>query len=637
MYVKRIQLTNCGPIEHIDITFPFDGENPRPILLVGENGSGKSILLSYILNGLLQAQGRVFPENSEVAQGKIYKFGSPSYIRVNKDFSCGRVDFDNDLYCEEIQLNWLKKNSPLKPDQNVGAYADDLWKKISDENTGLIRNNFSDKENVVRNVIDNHSILYFPANRFEEPAWLNEENLKNRAQYMKLDHVLGYTNRKIINYSPLHDNQNWIFEILFDRYAFERLTTLHSFPILDAHGKPERINLPVFTGHKGTATDIYNIILSIVRIIFRADGNLRLGIGTRLDRKVSLMRGDEAFVPNIFQLSSGETSLLNLFLSILRDFDLSKVSFTNINAVQGVVIVDEIDLHLHVIHQHKILPKLIKMFPRIQFIVTTHSPLFVLGMENSFGPDGFDLYKLPHGQQISPEEFSEFRNAYESLMNTRKFSNDIQRMITDSQKPVVFMEGATDVKYIEKAAELLDRQEILERVQIENGDGAGGLYNVWRHFNTKMIDALHNKVLLIYDCDKSKIDENKGSLYKRSIPKKEEHPLHKGSENLFEKATLEKALESKSAFIDIDNSHSKMERGVDINVPEKWNVNDDEKTNLCDWICANATADDFKHFEAVFDLLVDFLAQSETETAPSPITDSAQIVKNSGPTRTAGA
>ena len=29
-------------------------------------------------------------------------------------------------------------------------------------------------------------ILYFPPNRFEEPAWLNEENLKAQAQYMDL-------------------------------------------------------------------------------------------------------------------------------------------------------------------------------------------------------------------------------------------------------------------------------------------------------------------------------------------------------------------------------------------------------------------------------------------------------------------
>ena len=40
-------------------------------------------------------------------------------------------------------------------------------------------------------------------------------------------------------------------------------------------------------------------------------------------------------------------------------------------------------------------------------------------------------------------------------------------------------------------------------------------------------------------------------------------------------------------------------------VPEKWTVNDDEKKNLCDWICENGTAEDFASFTVVFDLLKD--------------------------------
>ena len=31
----------------------------------------------------------------------------------------------------------------------------------------------------------------FPPNRFEEPAWLNEENLKAQAQYMDMKHMYG--------------------------------------------------------------------------------------------------------------------------------------------------------------------------------------------------------------------------------------------------------------------------------------------------------------------------------------------------------------------------------------------------------------------------------------------------------------
>ena len=55
---------------------------------------------------------------------------------------------------------------------------------------------------------------------------------------------------------------------------------------------------------------------------------------------------------------------MNLFLSVLRDFDLCGALFSNAEDIRGVVVVDEIDLHLHAVHQHEVLPALIKMFPR---------------------------------------------------------------------------------------------------------------------------------------------------------------------------------------------------------------------------------------------------------------------------------
>ncbi|MDQ3749866.1 MAG: AAA family ATPase [Acidobacteriota bacterium] len=44
MYLKKIILENVGPIENFEITPEFSVEgNPKPIIIVGENGSGKSI------------------------------------------------------------------------------------------------------------------------------------------------------------------------------------------------------------------------------------------------------------------------------------------------------------------------------------------------------------------------------------------------------------------------------------------------------------------------------------------------------------------------------------------------------------------------------------------------------------------
>ena len=51
--------------------------------------------------------------------------------------------------------------------------------------------------------------------------------------------------------------------------------------------------------------------------------------------------------------------------------------------LEGIVIIDEIETHLHVDLQKKILPFLTDFFPRIQFIVSTHSPFVLSSLSNA--------------------------------------------------------------------------------------------------------------------------------------------------------------------------------------------------------------------------------------------------------------
>ena len=391
MYIKRIQIINYGPIDQLDITFPFEGDTPKPVILVGENGSGKSILLSHIVNGLVSAKDIVYPETPEVDVNKVYKLRSSSYIKSGSEFYFARVDFENDLFMGEIRSKLAKERDSNPPVGLSGKNVQDAWREMQLKTQDHLTSNISlESETKIKEIFSKNCILYFPPNRFEEPAWLNEENLRARAEYMDLKHTTGYTNRRIISYSPLHDNQHWLFEVIYDSAAFEAAAQVRNIPVKDSKVP---LVLP-FLHYSGQATSIYEIALQIVRSIIKEGPNIRFGIGKRQNRVVSIVDESRQLVPNIFQLSSGETSLLNLFLSILRDFDLSNSSLTKAEDIRGIVVVDEIDLHLHVAHQYTILPQLIKMFPNVQFVVTTHSPLFVLGMKHLYGEDGFALLSI---------------------------------------------------------------------------------------------------------------------------------------------------------------------------------------------------------------------------------------------------
>ena len=92
MYTLKARIENYGPIGHLGIDFPFDGPDPKPAILVGRNGSGKSILLSHIVNGLVMAKDVVFPETPEIDPHKVFKFRDPLYIRTGAQWSFARID-----------------------------------------------------------------------------------------------------------------------------------------------------------------------------------------------------------------------------------------------------------------------------------------------------------------------------------------------------------------------------------------------------------------------------------------------------------------------------------------------------------------------------------------------------------------
>jgi len=81
-------------------------------------------------------------------------------------------------------------------------------------------------------------------------------------------------------------------------------------------------------------------------------------------------------------LSDGYSSIISIMAElIMRMEKLKKDSLTY--DLQGVVLIDEIETHLHVSLQKIILPFLTDFFPKIQFIVSTHSPFVLSSISNA--------------------------------------------------------------------------------------------------------------------------------------------------------------------------------------------------------------------------------------------------------------
>ena len=99
---------------------------------------------------------------------------------------------------------------------------------------------------------------------------------------------------------------------------------------------------------------------------------------------------------DLSQLSDGERSFLAMISDLGRRLALANPLLDNPLHGAGVVLIDELELHLHPKWQREVSEKLRKTFPNIQFIATTHSP--------------FVIQALRPGELINldPEEFGEY-------------------------------------------------------------------------------------------------------------------------------------------------------------------------------------------------------------------------------------
>ena len=106
--------------------------------------------------------------------------------------------------------------------------------------------------------------------------------------------------------------------------------------------------------------------------------NLRLGDERR--PQLCIDRGSTT-IP-VRQLSDGERGILALVLDLTRRLAQANPDLTDpASEAEAVVLIDEIDLHLHPKWQRQIVHNLTTTFPRCQFIATTHSPQVVASVE----------------------------------------------------------------------------------------------------------------------------------------------------------------------------------------------------------------------------------------------------------------
>ncbi len=393
MRIKELHLENFRGFEKLDIVFP---ENSNVAVFIGENGSGKTTVLDAIRINL-----------------GFFLYKALQDVRFfdllnEKDVKFGSDDFLNTLLISQGNEKDVKINSSIKLGHNSQGSFPDLFDIKNNENISII--------------------VHYGSKKYKETE--NNNQLK-RLQFLSFQNALN---------NPINGDNDLLEWIKFEttRQDKQRLKNRN----FDYEEKNLKIVSDVvirflneFSDNSFSSLHLETIELPKQNIFdFRTEDIL-------------IIEKDKNRI-NIDYLSSGEKLLLQLLADISRRLTLANPSLENPLKGNGIILIDEIDLHLHPKWQRNILPALTKTFPNVQFIVTTHSPQIVSSVPNE------SIFVLRDNQLINNDFYSEGRDANAILQDVfgiekrpKEFSNKLVNFYQLLENP--------EVSNLEKAEAIL--------------------------------------------------------------------------------------------------------------------------------------------------------------------------------------
>ena len=170
------------------------------------------------------------------------------------------------------------------------------------------------------------------------------------------------------------------------------------------------------------------------------------------------MNGREPF-RFVDQLSDGYSAVIHIIAELLLRMEaVSRGDYT----MPGIVLIDEIETHLHIELQKQILPFLTDFFPNIQFVVTTHSPFVLTSL-----PDAviFDLEKRKRQENMAPLSASTVVEDYfESDLYSAESKRMIERFGELFKKPSLAESEKNELEGLKQQLDVLDDDDAPELV-----------------------------------------------------------------------------------------------------------------------------------------------------------------------------
>lgn len=360
-YLKELTLKNYKKYKENTLTF-----NSKFNLLVGENATGKTTILDGIataLGGYLQCFNTILTKDTHGIKSRDihvkYLISNNGIEKIEnipvEILAAFNIDGEN-IELKRVKKN-IKQGTLLNKKENV-----EIYKKVK----------------TIENYINENKEIILPIFSYHGTGRLWEQENKNSSKMENLKRVDGY--KDCLNAKSNYRNFISWFEKL-ERHAFN---IREENPVLQSVKSIIGLTLEKLTQKK------------VKQVIYRED-----------DLEIHYFSDNE--IQRISLLSDGYRNIIGLVSDIAYRMALLNPHLNDkITNTPGIVLIDEIDLHLHPKWQREITGLLRELFPNIQFIASSHSPFIIQSMNKKeiISLDENDIL-LANGTEMSIEDISE--------------------------------------------------------------------------------------------------------------------------------------------------------------------------------------------------------------------------------------
>jgi predicted ATP-binding protein involved in virulence len=421
MHIDSLKIENFRCYESAEFNF-----NPHFNLIIGVNGSGKTSLLNAVAASLIDVSHSTIQHYVPIEE---------DHVRFLLDRVSGKVRFE--------------RCYPLRLTAHGEAFGADLWKieKLRSDLNISTDHIFKAKIDNVLSHLDRGDRINLPVLAFY------------RANRKWVPGNISALSAATARPSRMEAYQDW-WDAASNIENFERWVISKTL---------ERLQLVAESGkHDSFQKDELDLINTAIKYA------LPDAIGLRYDMTLrSLMVELESSQSLPFNnLSDGQRALIALLSDIARRMCLLNPHLGTevLKETTGIIIIDELDIHLHPAWQRSLVKALRSAFPKIQFIAASHSPQIIGALKPS------EVILLSQGESSHPRVTYGLDSStiLSEVMEVEKRDPEIQGLLSElltsiennnldtaKEKLAQLKEKAPDLPEFAGAEALIRRKEIL--------------------------------------------------------------------------------------------------------------------------------------------------------------------------------